>query len=239
MKLSIITATLNVRDLLRVSLRVPRCVNGCEIERIFVDGGSTDGTGELIESSLGPKDKFIYGSDDGIWDAFQKGLNVASGEFVAFLNAGDFYDERGFGCAVLAFDSCDVVQGFVRDVRADGVEVRVRRPDFEMFWLWNSRMCHPATFIRRQLYLDLGGFDRKWRRSADLDFYFRLAEMKPRVHRLPIVVTNMVVGGFSQRGRLNLENFQIVSMYKGFMHAFLCFSIQMLGNCRKWLKVNL
>lgn len=230
MKLSIITITYNNADGLRKTIESVAAQTYRDFEHIIVDGGSTDGSVEIIEAyasdmarmasgsvlmgtngdfvavdsqdstlangvqphevtqptaSTQPSIKWISEKDRGIYDAQNKGIRLAHGEYCYFLNAGDTFCaddvlERMFSPNSLISSSPnrlpDILYGNEIIVDGNGQRVGVARgvenPSFVN--LYNSCMKHQASFIRRELFEQYGMYDDTMRICADFDWFFRV-----------------------------------------------------------------
>ncbi len=140
-----------------------------------MDGGSTDGSTAWLRDRA--PDVFVSEPDNGIYDAMNKAVARASGEWVYFLNAGDaFADERvlqDVSDLIAASPKAEVVFGDV--IYFGGAAERRRR----FFWLTRRRLlfgdlCHQAAFVRRSLFSQHGGFDTSLRWNADFDWFVRV-----------------------------------------------------------------
>lgn len=182
------------------------------VEHICVDGGSSDRTRAIIDSWAGrnPRVVRIYEPDKGIFDAMNKGLGAASGEYVLFLNADDFLVARDVlafaltGCVKGGADNPDLIVG-------DAVMGRVGR-----LGLWRHRRVprllgrlrgfgmypvHQAQFSKRRLLEEVEGFDARLRLAADINQYYDLERrFHPSTRLLGADVAFMEAGGAANAG---------------------------------------
>ena len=212
MKISIITVVLNAAATIEDTLRSVAFQTYPEIEHIVVDGGSMDGTLEIIQRHRVRIATLISEPDCGIYGAMNKGIAAASGDIVGTLNADDMYvDEHVLGKVARAFSDPEIGACYADLVyvgRAD-LDKIIRywksRPYadgvFERGWL----PAHPTFFVRRALYQRYGGFDLNYRFQADFELTMRLlAVHKVRSVYLPEVIVKMRTGGVSNRSVLNV-----------------------------------
>jgi len=178
-----------------------------DIEHIVVDGGSTDGTLEVVARHRSIA-KLIPGPDKGIYDALNKGVAASSGPVVAFLHSDDFYTDRDVVRAVaekMEESGLDLLYGDVAYVRPDNVGRVVRvfssgrfRPD-RIAWGWVPP--HPALFVKRELFERFGPFKPDYRIAGDFEFIARVfSRSSPRYAYLPKVLVKMRTGGISTAG---------------------------------------
>ena len=145
------------------------------IEYIIIDGGSTDGTVELIEKY--DEQITYWGSepDGGIYDAMNKGIAKATGEIVGLINADDWYAKDAVANAVEAFrtSSADVVHGAMEIVSEDGSSF-VKDAEMKLDRLAKGMLInHPTLFAKRDLYEKYGGFDTSYKIVADWELMVR------------------------------------------------------------------
>lgn len=189
MTCSIITITYNNLDGLRRTAESVAVQTYADMEWIVVDGGSTDGTQEWLrgmkEESRGDSFRNFNSSnlqilsepDNGVYDAQNKGIRLAKGEFCFFLNAGDSFCRADVLERLLAEPvEADIVYGNEVVVDAEGKRVGyckgVENPGFVD--LYNSCMKHQATFIRRALFEKYGEYDSSLHICADWEWFFRV-----------------------------------------------------------------
>ena len=164
-----------------------------EHEHIVVDGGSTDGTVELLRARADPSLIWSSEPDRGQTDAVNKGLRRASGDYVGWINADDAYAVEGVLRAVEHLDAAPqtaAVYGFMEITDENGVVVRTYRPAAFNWrrYLWLGDYVPTTAIIFRRSLLERGLLDEHFRDAADYDFYLRLFRGK-RVDRIgtPIV----------------------------------------------------
>lgn len=170
------------------------------IEYIIVDGGSTDGTLEVIEqhrSRLPKQFTLISEKDNGIYDAMNKGIGLAKGQLIGIVNSDDWYEEDTIEQVVKHYQGnlYEVVYGIQRTY-LNGREKAtfIYHHDF----LPEQMITHPTCFVTKETYKELGVFDLKYRSAADYDLMLRFWEAKKviftPVHR---ILSNFQLGGMS------------------------------------------
>lgn len=203
---SVVTVVRNAAGLIEETLRSVVGQASRDHEYLVLDGASTDGTVPIVERYAGDLAYFRSEPDRGIYDAMNRGLRLARGEFVYFLNAGDrlYADTTLQQLAPLLRGGCDFFSGRVRFLSPEGAATDRHypdpRPSLDLLWR-GCTIAHQGTFVRRELLLRLGGFDTGFRSSADYDLWFRLRAARPRVVLSTEVVAWYRGGGLSSNRR--------------------------------------
>lgn len=218
MKISVITVCYNASRTIAETLRSVRQQTHGNIEHIVIDGGSKDNTLEIIAVEGQHVARTVSERDDGIYDAMNKGVLLATGDVVAFLNADDYYKDPGV-LAKVAFvmesEQLDALYGDVEFFRLDRQDSTVRRYNSGRFsrarlgWGWMP--AHPALFVTRRLFEQYGAFRKDYKIAGDFEFIARVFRHPELRHRhLPQSLVRMQLGGISTSGwratvLLNLE----------------------------------
>ncbi len=174
LKISIITISYNARDKIEKTILSVINQTYTDIEYIIIDGNSKDGTIDIIHKYRNKISTIISEDDFGIYDAFNKGIENATGELIAFLNAGDYYDT----------DYCDFVhKNFpiygnflctnVSLFDDKGYEF-VIYPSFPKINISSPPFLHPSLIVRRNLFFKLGKFSLKYKTFSDFDWMIKL-----------------------------------------------------------------
>jgi glycosyltransferase len=203
MKLSIITISLNPGASLERTINSICSQVYADIEWIIVDGGSTDGTLEVYESIRSSLTKFVSEPDRGIADAMNKGLRMAGGDAVLYMNAGDEFANIEAVKNIIAnwdFDSYDWATGGGFFHNEDGVllyERSVENETGESLVAGGCRILHSATIIKRNVLIGAGGFSDEFRSSMDYELWLRLIcnNILPQI--LPFPIARFYLGGLS------------------------------------------
>jgi hypothetical protein len=205
--LSIITVTYQAAKVLPITLQSVAAQTWKAWEHIFVDGGSRDGTLAQIEAYAQTQEGVWYLSepDRGLYDAMNKGLAMARGEYVCFLNAGDSFWaadtlERLFTGAP---PEADVLYGEHVEVDETGQILPTPRhrpyPEGALsmsHFRTGMRICHQALIVRRRL---APSYDLRYPLAADLDWSIRLLRQKPHTYDSGQVLIRYLAGGISAR----------------------------------------
>lgn len=208
---SIVTVAYNAARTIEATLDSVAAQTYPHIEHIVIDGGSTDGTVGILRRRNGLA-RWSSEPDSGVYDAMNKGLRVAGGEVIGFLNADDIFASSGAVDRVMRefrHPATEACYGDLVYVDAEDTDRVVRywrtgsyRPGtFGHGWV----PPHPTFYARRATYERLGAFDLKYRFSADFDLMLRFVE-KARVPTIyiPEVLVRMRVGGLTNSSIRNI-----------------------------------
>jgi glycosyltransferase involved in cell wall biosynthesis len=209
--ISIVTPCLNAAETIEECLASVREQDYPGLQHVVVDGGSTDGTLELLERADGIR--FVSEPDEGRPDAANKGVLMASGDLIGFLNADDRYEPgalQAVGEAFAADPDAMWLTGYCRIVDGAGEEIRepvtryknflLRRFSFPLY-LTQNFVSDPATFVRRSALDAVGPLDNRYRISHDYDLWLRVARRwQPIVLERYLSSFRMVEGTLSMAG---------------------------------------
>lgn len=200
---TIITATFNAGHALPRTIRSIRELTYKNIEWLVIDGNSSDNTIKLIHENNDIISEWISEPDSGIYDAWNKGVSKAKGDWIAFLGAGDAYKPESIGRyvdAILAADkTLEFVSSRVEIVDRAGVVYREYGDCFNWHIIQSyMNIAHVGALHHRSLFDRYGLFDCTYRSSADYDFFMRCGERLKSLY-LPIVTGSMLIGGTSDR----------------------------------------
>lgn len=165
------------------------------IEYIVVDGGSTDDTLRIIGQFRDTISRLVSEKDEGISDAFNKGLSLATGEIIGIINTDDWYEDDAVEKAVGAIRDADVVYGDLRFWKNDNVDFVAKGDHFHL--KDEMTINHPTVFVRKSCYRRFGSFDKQYKCAMDYDLLLRLLVHGCRFKYVPAVLANMRWGGLS------------------------------------------
>ncbi|WP_140937097.1 glycosyltransferase family 2 protein [Sphingobacterium lumbrici] len=219
-KISIITIVYNnVRDI-EYTIRSVLGQTYKNIEYIIVDGESTDGTIEIIKQYEDQVSKIISEKDTGIYDAMNKGLQIATGDYVMFLNSGDeLFDLNTIEQIVEKGDNADIIYGETKLIDEQRHIVGNRRHAAPKTFDWKSfrygmNVCHQAIYVKRTI---AEPYDQQYQLSADIDWVIRAAKKARTTVNIHQYVAKYLVGGMSQkRHQQSLkERYEILKKHYG------------------------
>lgn len=210
MKISIITATHNSAATIRDTLACIASQKYANIEHIIVDGLSKDNTLDIVKE-FSHVAKVISEKDKGIYDAMNKGVQLATGDIIGILNSDDFYTDPSVlekVAAAFKDPAVEAVYGDLQYVKQDDVQVVTRTwksGKFEKRYLYYGWMPpHPTFFVRRYIYDKCGLFNTTLRSAADYELMLRvLLKFDACAQYIPEVLVKMRVGGASNASLKN------------------------------------
>jgi glycosyltransferase involved in cell wall biosynthesis len=203
---SIITVVLNGEKQLEETLQSVFTQDFKNYELIVIDGMSTDGTHAIIEKHRSKINRYLSEKDKGIYDAMNKGISMAKGEWLYFLNVGDTLKTPEVLSEIFSkpIQDADLIYGMVQTKNdPSGVDRLVGAPLKINDFYFSIPICHQAAFIRKELFGKLGEYDTDYRILADQEWFIRF--FKNPEHRaayVPIVIANYEIVGYSYLNRI-------------------------------------
>lgn len=193
------------------------------IEYIVIDGGSKDGTVDLLRDNEDIIDYFISEPDDGLYQAMNKGLSLASGEFILILNSDDWYENDAIEKLVHAYkiSGCDFVGGLARYLNADGSEFILPSMRFDHATLLRMPLRHQTMLIPAPLYDEVGPYDVSFPIIADFDFAIRLYRAKKTYFEVSEPLLNFRTTGVSSTALAQLHQEHKALLQKVFPYLSL------------------
>jgi glycosyltransferase len=204
MKISIITVCFNSAATIADTLKTVDTQTWPDIEHLIIDGGSRDDTLRIVDEHRQPWRHVLSESDRGIYDAMNKGIALATGDYVGFLNADDMF-ATGHAVAAIAdraIGGADVVYGDLVYVSAQDTSRVIRHWHSGSFAPASLRRGwmppHPTVYTRRSVLQQVGGFDTNLKVAADYDLMLRcLVRPRATAAHVPEVLVRMRTGGLS------------------------------------------
>ena len=189
------------------------------IQYIIIDGGSTDGTVDVIKRFDKHIDYWISEKDEGIYDAMNKGLKIAKGEFIGFVNSGDILYKETLSILANEFNKTpfDYTVGPVDLISEKGelLEVMFPQKNFHVNKNFLKRMPtpHPAFFINNKFLKRIGLFNLKYKLSADFDMIIRSVLKSDNYYEFKNSVSAFREGGVSGSYQTFIENFSLLKAH--------------------------
>ena len=240
MTITYVTITWQAAKVLQRTLDSVLCQDYPEITHLIIDGASTDGTIEMVNDYIarsnaannGHKVLLMSESDNGIYDAMNKGLRSLDGDYVCFLNAGDFLPAPDIASRIAAMaDNQAVLYGDTDIVDGEGRFLHHRRlaPPENLTWKsfrHGMLVCHQAFYARTDFAIATP-YNQKYRYSADVDWCIRIMKAAAK-EKVPLLNLHMVVVNYTQEGQTTLhhresllERYKVMESHYGRVSTFL------------------
>jgi len=219
MKLSIITVNLNNKDGLQKTIDSVISQTFKDFEWIVIDGGSVDGSKELIEKYSDQISYWVSEPDKGIYNAMNKGIKQAKGEYVLFLNSGDYLFSTDVLQKIFSFNnSSDIIYGYVAreiDGTVQNLTGFLSKDDISLIDLYYQTIPHQGSFFKTSLFERFGLYNENLKIVADREFYIKtIIYGNISVKFLPITVSYFDDGGISSTSPSYMKEKQHVSNLK-------------------------
>ena len=200
-KISIVTINFNNVEGLKKTVESIINQKNIDFEYIIIDGGSTDGSYNYLESQSSKIDYWVSESDSGIYNAMNKGIKASNGEYLLFLNSGDVLvdDEnilnictKKLTADIVAFDCF-----LERNNKIVGKRTHIEQPT--LFYVYKRGLKHQSTCISRKLFDSNGLYDENYKIAADYEFWIR-SFLKPKLNvvGVPVALAIYKLGGLSE-----------------------------------------
>jgi glycosyltransferase involved in cell wall biosynthesis len=200
-RISIVTPTFNSAAHLEQTIQSVLGQNYANLEYIIVDGGSADGTLEIIQRYSAELASWSSEPDRGIADAFNKGVRRATGDLVGIINSDDYYAPGTFSAVVEAYRAngdAAIAHGDIQWIEPTRT-LRLRPRLSSRAYYGGMPAYHATCFVPRAVYERLGTFNTDYRIGMDYDFLLRALLAGVRLHYLPRVIAHVRAGGISSR----------------------------------------
>jgi glycosyltransferase involved in cell wall biosynthesis len=197
-RLTVVTVVLNGAWHIEQTIDSVRSQNYPHLEYLVIDGGSTDGTVDILkrhEKAL----TWISRRDDGMWFAMNEGIRRAKGELVGLIHSDDWYEPGALEIAASEFEASGraaIVYGMTRYWDARGVDMVL---SYDHSRLPERMINHPSCFVPRAVYDRVGVFDTRYRVAADYELLLRAFRMGVPFRHVERILANFRSGGFSSR----------------------------------------
>ncbi len=224
---SIITVCYNAKDVIESTINSVRSQNYDKIEYIVIDGDSTDGTKDIIEQNRDAIDKYISEPDKGLYYAMNKGLDLAEGMYVWFINAGDRIPHHDTLLKIMesSYLKQDIYYGRTKIINKKGEVIgkrRLKEPDVltKDSFLMGMLVCHQAAIVKRSI---IRNYNTRYKITADYDWLLYAIEKadKSLIRHSKRTYCYFLEGGIGRKNmwKGNMERFEIMLKHYGLYKA--------------------
>ncbi|MCF0210613.1 MAG: glycosyltransferase [Bacteroidales bacterium] len=226
---SIITVCYNAADVIEMTLKSIRRQEYDNFEYIVIDGASTDGTQEILLQNRDIITKYISEKDNGIYDAMNKGLYLAQGDYVWFINAGDKIPHKTTLLDIMESSILmqDIYCGQTKIINKSGEKIGKRRLKLpktikKNSFLWGMVVCHQSFIVKRSI---VSKYDTSYRHCADFDWMLKAVDKadKQLISRSSHTFSYFLEGGHASQNvfKANWERFEIMIKHFGPIKAIV------------------
>ncbi len=222
-KVTVITVLYNSKDALQRTINSVRELKYPNIEYIIVDGYSTDGTREVIESNYLDITRWISEKDSGIYDAMNKGIDLATGEYIWFVNAGDIiYDPYILDTILKGSEQYyDIYYGdtLIASETGEILGLRAKRPPRRLTWKSFKRgmtVCHQSLIVRRAI---VPKYNLSYRFSSDVDWVINILKTDVDCCNTKAIISVFEEGGATKQNKCKSlgERWSVMRKHYGFL----------------------
>lgn len=250
MKISIITTTFNSSSFINDCLKSVQEQNYDNIEHIIIDGASTDETLSILGAKRKQLTALVSEPDKGVYDAMNKGVKIATGEIIGFLNSDDFYASDGVISKVAnTFKDDPYLEACYSDLiytnRIDiSRNIRYWKSNKFIQGSFSKGWCppHPTFFCKRSVYERFGNFNLNYKIASDVELMMRFLEVnKINIRYIPEILVKMRIGGISNKSlkniiKLNLEILRALNSHNLSKNFFSFFCHKIISRVKQFLQ---
>lgn len=207
-KISIVTVNLNNASGLEATIKSVLLQKYDEIEFVIVDGDSSDESKNIISKYSHNIQQFVCGKDKGIYDAMNKGLTIATGDYVLFLNSGDtFFCDDVLEKLLEGGENSDIIYGNLMVLAGNSLTERLYPEKLTFRYFLSDSLPHPASLVKKALFHTVGFFFDDLKIVADWAFFIlAIAKYNYSYKHVPIIVANFDFHGISSQ----VKNLKII-----------------------------
>jgi len=219
---SIITVVLN--DVSHIEQTIKSICNQTykNIEYIIIDGGSTDGTVDIIKKYKNMISYYVSEKDHGIFDAMNKGAMKSRGDYINFINSGDWHESRYID-EILIRNIADESDYYHSNMKASGVIIRPMIKSNRFLFHMANPVLHPTMIIKKDLFQMVGGFNLNYKLASDHDLILKLENIGAKSTYINDAYTNFELGGASSSSHALSESSNI--LMKHGQYKYICLII--------------
>ena len=219
MKISIITVCYNARATIERTLKSVTGQTYADKEFVVIDGGSTDGTLDILKKYEDKIDVLASEPDKGIYDAMNKGVAKASGDYVIFINADDYFYDDNVLTEVAKCPPADFIFGDQYDEEDGNRQLAENLDALDVYHMFRGYFAHQSILAKRELFQKYGNFDLSYKICADWDWILRCLVNGASTARIDSPVAVFTIGGASgvagKKGLLSAERKRLLTRNLG------------------------
>ena len=224
-KISIITVVFNNKENLSKTIESVRGQTYANIEYILIDGGSTDGTIDIIKQNEDIIHKWISEKDNGIYDAMNKGIKFATGDYIWFLNGGDMiYSNDTLQKIFSLSGTADVFYGDTELFDEQGQSFgrrQLKTPPEHLTWknmIDGMIITHQSLIVKRSVIYE---YNLKYKYVADIDWTINILKRSKEICNTHLILSKFLMGGYSRKNTIKslFERLKILSKYFNIFHV--------------------
>ena len=252
MKISIITVTLNSESTIKKTIESVIKQDYVNIEYIIIDGGSSDNTLSIVKDYKEYVTVLVSEPDKGVYDAMNKGIRLATGDVIGFLNSDDLYEnDRVLTKVAQIFIDNPLIQASYADLiytakHDTSKNIRYWKSNDFSYGLFSKGWSppHPTFFVRSCIYKKFGNFKLNYKIASDIDLMMRFIEVKKiNTHYMSEVLVKMRMGGISNKNlknivKLNIEILNALKSYNLPYNYFIFFTYKILSRLKQFFIAN-
>ena len=203
LKFTVVTVTYNAESVIRKTIESVLDQSFSPYEYLLMDGASSDNTIQIAQEyaerfqEKGVRFRIQSEKDTGIYNAMNKGIGAATGDFISFLNAGDWYELDALEKVNTFYqeEPFDLTYGGLHYINPNG-SVTIKMSKLDKFPITSRHWNHPSMFLRREIYQKYR-FDERYRAYADFHLYTKLRKTDIKIRVIPEIITNFPADGVS------------------------------------------
>lgn len=198
-KISVITISYNNIKGLERTMKSVTSQTFSDFEYIVIDGGSADGSKELLEKYSDKITYWVSEPDKGIYHAMNKGIDAAKGEYLIFINSGDhFFNDSSLALSVKHLSGEDIIYGNLEVVSEDQTYIKKYPPELSLFYFYYESLPHPSSFIRKNAFTQWGLYDENLNIVSDWKwFLLAVCKHEGSYKQIDVTVSTFYLDGIS------------------------------------------
>lgn len=208
MKLSVITICYNIKDEIERTCQSITSQTNQNFEWIVIDGGSTDGTVDILNKYKDYMTVFISEPDKGIYNAMNKGIKRAQGEYLNFMNGGDCFASSDVVEKFINFqaeNNADIIYGNMNYIKNKKSQIIKYTSNIDSYFFYNNTINHQSTFIKRELFGKYGLYNEEYKIAADWEKFVVYSKKNCQFAYLDSTIADFYDGGISSLNKERLK----------------------------------